>query len=316
MPTTRVILQKPYFIFPAGSVLELNSLTQAANYVLPDDGQGNAASLPVSDTLLCPEHVMEGTDTRKGECQTTAVYTRHKQDEQVGNASPCGQLQIEHVSLQRNPALQSQVFLIDLPPFAEVAEKMVLLDRLQSVTVLEYVLRNYKHSDIQLKWDVSDLNPGFYELRICFPGGWYHAVRFVKLFPHLVEAGNMPAASPPAWQAVLDQMLEKVNQTSVEKPVDLPNEALAFCLEWGEMFEKPTQERMIQLHPELRPDKADELDRLAREVRSFVYALCEQELEGKITEADLEPATKRQYPWVNSVNFYRMKNVGMYYARR
>ena len=72
----------------------------------------------------------------------------------------------------------------------------------------------------------------------------------------------------------------------------------------------------MERHPELRREQADELDRLAREVRSFVYNLCEQELDGKIAESDLHFSTKRTYPWVNARNFNQMKQVGMYYARR
>jgi len=51
---------------------------------------------------------------------------------------------------------------------------------------------------------------------------------------------------------------------------DLPNEALDICLEWGEMFNQPTQERMMKRHSQLTQEQADELDKLAREVRSCV----------------------------------------------
>mgnify|MGYP007115118399 CR=1 FL=1 len=97
---------------------------------------------------------------------------------------------------------------------------------------------------------------------------------------------------------------------------DLRNVALAYCLEWGDMFNQPTQERMMKRFPEISLAKADELDRLAREVRSYVYGLCEQELAGSIREADLPAAAKQQYSWLSQANINRMINVGMYYARR
>jgi hypothetical protein len=335
MKTTRVILKVPFYKHPAGTVFDLSEDTEPANwpdderlrekqnfsgnqvYQLPDGGRGFAVSLAVSDTKICPEHVFEGHDIRKGPCRVTSAST------QFGDAGkkedvtpPCGRLREENVSVQSNEAVGSQGFLIDLPPFEEVAEKMVLLDRLSGLTVIEYVLRNYKHSDTQLKWDVSDLNPGFYALRICFPDGWFHDITFIKFFPFYVEPDKIPKAPEKRWQSLVDKVVEAFAAPQRDENTDLPNQALDLCLEWGEMFNQPTQERMMQRHSDLTREKADELDRLAREVRSFVYDLCQQESEGKIEESKLHMLTRRKYPWVSDTNFYRMKNVGMYYARR
>ncbi|MCC6279638.1 MAG: hypothetical protein IT262_03495, partial [Saprospiraceae bacterium] len=168
----------------------------------------------------------------------------------------------------------------------------------------------------QLSWDVSDLNPGFYELRICFPDGWFHAITLIKFFPFYVEHDKIPKAPEQRWQPLVDKVVEAFAAPQRDENTDLPNQALDLCLEWGEMFNQPTQERMMQRHPDLTQEKADELDRLAREVRSFVYDLCQQEYEGEIEESKLHLLTRRKYPWVSDTNFYRMKNVGMYYARR
>ncbi len=331
MKTIRIILQEPFYQHPAGMVFDLPAETEPAEwpeddrvrekqnyaakqvYHLPDGGRGVAVRLPVRSTKPCPEHAFEGQDLRTGPCRATKVFTRHIDEERV-ETPPCGQLKEEMVTLQWKEETHNQTFLIDLPPFAEVAEKMVLLDTLQNVQVLEYVLRNYSHRDTQLKWDVSDLHPGFYDLQIHFPGGWFHVVRFIKFFP-VLDLQNLPAAPKPAWQPIVDQVLAKFTDQPASAS-DLPNEALDFCLEWGEMFEKPTQERMMRLHPELPRAEADALDKLAREVRSYVYYLCEQELEGKVAESDLHFMLKRKYNWVNANNFNRMKSVGMYYARR
>lgn len=335
MKTARIILKVPFYKHPAGTVFDLAGDTEPADwpederlrerldfsnkmgYLLPDGGRGFAVNLPVNDTAPCPEHVFDDVDIRRGESRATLVGTHHSDESRTGSeAAPCGRLREENVAVERHPVLNSERFVINLPPFEAVAEKMVLLDSLRGQTVLEYVLHNYKSTDTQLTWDVSDLHPGFYELRVCFPGDWFHTVRFIKFFPSLVDIDNLPPAPAKPWQRVVDQVLKKFTVPATDGATDLDNEALDLCLEWGEMFEKPTQERMMQRHPELTPAKADELDRLAREVRSFVYNLCEQELDGKIAESDLHFTTKRQYPWVNAANFNRMKNVGMYYARR
>lgn len=337
MKTTRVILKVPFHRHPAGTVFDLADNAQPADwpederlreklnfsdklaYFLPDGGRGYGVSLSVTDTVPCPGHVFDGHDTRKGPARVTLAETKHEDASRSDDdAPPCGRLREQNVSVQTNEPLQSQGFLIELPPFEEVAEKMVLLDVLENRQILEYVLRNYKHSDTQLKWDVTDLYPGFFELRICFPGGWFHSIRFIKFFPFYVDPAKIPPAPPKEWQPVVDKVMEKFTTLEPARPTEseLRNEALGFCLEWGEMFNKPTQERMMQRHAELTQAKADELDKLAREVRSFVYDLCQQEYDGKLAESDFRFETMRKYPWVNTSNFNRMVNVGMYYARR
>ncbi len=334
MKTTRIILKVPFYKHPAGTVFDLAENTEPTDwpeddrlrekqsfidkrvYLLPDGGRGFAVSLPLDNTVLCPEHVFEDQDIRKGECRVTLAGTRHGDEEVTKEDTPvCGILREENVSIQHNAALKSQGLLINLPPFAVVAEKMVLLDSLRNEMVLEYVLRNYKLTDTQLTWDVTDLHPGFYELRICFPDDWYHTIRFIKFFPAYIEVNNIPAAPEKRWQPLVNSILDKIEKPVAEETHDLRNQALAFCLEWGVMFSQPTQPRMMAQF-ELSQSEADALDRLAREVQSFVYDLCEQELAGTLLESDIHFETKRKYTWVNAANFSRLKNVGMYYARK
>lgn len=332
MQTTRIILKVPFYKHPAGSVFEVAETTEISDwpederlreklsfqdkrvYHLPDGGRGFAVKLPAGDATPCPEHVFEGADLRAGECRVTRVFTGHSDEETTAQTPPCGQLKEDGVSLERNPALKSQGFLIALPPFAEVATKMLLRDTLRGETVLEYELRNYKYTDTQLRWDVSDLRPGFYDLLICFPGDWSHTIRFIKFFPFFVDAERIPPAPKKPWQVLAESILEKF-EPSEPPAADLQNQALDYCLEWGAMFNQPTQPRMMAQFP-LSQTEADELDRLAREVRSFVYGLCEQELDGKIMESDIHFEAKRKYPWLNAANFNRLKNVGMFYARK
>jgi len=335
MKTTRIILKVPFYKHPAGTVFDLAENTEPSEwpederlreklnfndkrvYHLPDGGRGFAVNLSVSDTKPCPEHVFEGHDIRKGPCRVTAAATQYGDEGKKEEVTPpCGRLREENVSIETNDSIQSQGLLIDLPAFEEVAEKMVLLDRLSGRMVLEYALRNYKHSDTQLKWDVSDLNPGFYELQVCFPGNWYHSICFIKFFPFLVEADKIPPAPEKEWQKMVKQIFHTITEPRTVEAADLQNQALDLCLEWGEMFNQPTQERMMQRHPELTQEQADELDKLAREVRSYVYDLCQQESEGKLEESKLHMLARRKFPWVSDTNFFRMKNVGMYYARR
>ena len=345
METVRIILKVPFHRHPAGTILELSADTEPANwpdddrlrekisfhkqaYFLPDGGRGFGVSLDVRDTVPCPEHVLEGVDLRKGEARVTMAGTFHPDaDENARENPPCGRLREADVSVQINEALKSQGFLLRLPEFEEVAEKMVLMDTLRGVQVLDYVLRNYKHSDRELTWDVSDLYPGFFDLQVHFPGGWYHVLRFIKFFPLYIDPAKIPSAPKKEWQRMAEEIISNAFATTSPATRDTPefsgleehdlrNVALAYCLEWGEMFNQPTQERMMKQFPEISQAKADELDRLAREVRSWVYNLCEKELAGEIRESDLPGTAKQQYPWLSQVNINRMINVGMYYARR
>ena len=347
MKTTRIILKVPFYKHPAGTVFDLSEETTPANwsdddrvrekqsfheqeFYLPDGGRGFGVSLSKNDTVPCPEHVFEGEDLRKGPARVTLAATKNVDESKSDQENPpCGRLREDDVSIQTNEALQSQGFLIQLPAFEAVAEKMVLLDTMRGEQVLEYELRNYSHQDTQLTWDVSDLHPGFYDLQVRFPGGWYHVVRFIKFFPRYIDPANISPAPQKEWQKAAENILSgfqgfggssepaKTNsEPGVPMPGDLRNEALDLCLEWGEMFNQPTQERMMQRHPDLSREAADDLDRLAREVRSYVYGLCEAELEGTISEQDLPDAARRKYPWLNSTNTRRMISVGMFYARK
>lgn len=336
MQTTRVVLKVPFHQHPAGTVFELPAETDIAGwhpderareklaygggkpaYLLPDNGRGRGVELHVSDTAPCPEHLFDGSNLNAGPSRVTRVFTaRGETDEETAIHPPCGRLTEQHITLETNEALKSQAFRIDLPPFDSVVEKMVLYDTMRRRVVLEYELRNYKPSDTRLSWDVSDLYPGFFDLRVQFPGGWAHTIRFIKSFPFPVDLNNIPPAPEKRADAMARKIFQKMEaeeRAAAEK--DLRNQALDLCLEWGEHFNKPTQERMMSRFG-ISPAEADELDRLAREVRSFVYGLCEQELAGDIQVADIHFQTLRKYPWVNAQNFARMKNVGMYYARR
>ncbi len=334
MNTIRVVLKTPFLKLPAGVVFELSDETTVTGwdddervrerqnfsgkqaYLVPDDGRGLPAELLVSNTKICPDHIFEGIDLRTGEPRITRVETGHGKSLPTDNPKPpCGILKSENVSLEYQEALKRWGVVIQLPPFEAVAEKMVLIDTLRNEQVIEYELRNYKLTDTRLDWDLSDLRPGFYQLQVRFPGDWFHSIRLIKFFPLLVDAEKIPPAPEKPWQKVIDKVMQ-VFESPVQDKDDLRNQALDFCLEWGEMFNKPTQERMMAKYPSLTQPEADELDRLAREVRSFVYDLCQQEYEGKMMESDLHFEARRKYPWLNNPNLNRMINVGMYYARR
>ena len=94
------------------------------------------------------------------------------------------------------------------------------------------------------------------------------------------------------------------------------NRALELTTEWGENFHKPIDERMLTDHPDLTANDIAALTALARETESFIYSLAERELAGEIREADIVPEARQKYAWLDDDNAFRLKSIGMFYARK
>ena len=101
-----------------------------------------------------------------------------------------------------------------------------------------------------------------------------------------------------------------------EFPVEMMNHALALATEWGENFRKPINERIRLKYPELTGDEIDRLKKLADEAESCILSLADDELAGKISESDIVPLAREKCPWVDEDQLYRIKNYGMYWARK
>ena len=97
---------------------------------------------------------------------------------------------------------------------------------------------------------------------------------------------------------------------------ELLNLALEFKTEWGENFKQPIDERILRKFPALTTAEIKELDKIADEADSFICDLAEQELDGKILESDIISQTRLRFPWINDGNLFRLKNIGMFYARK
>ena len=104
--------------------------------------------------------------------------------------------------------------------------------------------------------------------------------------------------------------------TDYEFPIEMMNHALALATEWGENFRKPINERMRLEYPELTDDQIDRLKRIADEAESCILSLADDELAGKISESDIVPMARQRHAWVDEQQLYRIKNYGMYWARK
>ncbi len=94
------------------------------------------------------------------------------------------------------------------------------------------------------------------------------------------------------------------------------NAALELATEWGENFRKPIGERMKARFPHLTEDDITEAERYAKEAEGRIYTLAEMEERGEISESDITRLAAEEFPWLDGSHIGRLKNIGMYYARR
>jgi len=97
---------------------------------------------------------------------------------------------------------------------------------------------------------------------------------------------------------------------------DVLNAALELATEWGENFRKPIAERLNARFPDLTMNDIVEMESYVREAESRIYEIAEMEERGEILESDITRIAAEEFPWMDGNHIGRLKNIGMYYARR
>ena len=97
---------------------------------------------------------------------------------------------------------------------------------------------------------------------------------------------------------------------------EILNHALELATEWGDSFRKPIAERMKTKFPELDDEQIAEIEALVRKAEYRIYEIAAMEETGEITENDSTLIAAREFPWMDAAHLGRLKNIGMYYARR
>ncbi len=109
---------------------------------------------------------------------------------------------------------------------------------------------------------------------------------------------------------------EPDQKTESEYSDELLNVAFELVTEWGENYGKPIHERILAKYPGLSSAEIDDLTRRSREAEHYIYKLAEMELEGDLSEIDIIPEARKRFAWLDSSNAGRLKNIGMFYARK
>ena len=114
-------------------------------------------------------------------------------------------------------------------------------------------------------------------------------------------------SSKVLWARIMDQFF-------VHDDEEIFNDAVAMALEWGENFGKPIQARLMQKHPQLTNEQADDYDRVAREVKSFAFNEFERLYLKQISAPQAFATIRQRYPLLNDENLSHLHSQGQYYA--
>jgi hypothetical protein len=94
------------------------------------------------------------------------------------------------------------------------------------------------------------------------------------------------------------------------------NAALELATEWGENFGKPIADRLRERFSDLSDDEILVITDLVRKAEYRIYEFASMEESGRISESDITRIAAEEFPWMDSSHIGRLKNIGMYYARR
>ncbi len=293
-------------------------------YFLPDKGDGVAGFIPQESVLECPEFA---ENIPPGNCPVKITSVRLLSradalfDENVNN------LKIYNIEVEQN--LHYQKIIVPLPKNFPLIQTVTVNNRLKNIEIESYENPSLETIDEGQAFclHIGYIAPGFYEATINLPKGKFIRLRFIKFFPeYFKERYPFIVANPPEEKNTFyigevgfrpeDYLNKPVIKENGKFSDELLNAALEIKTEWGENFRKPIAERILRKFPDLTTAEIRELDRIAGEAESFIYQLAELELDGKILERDISKNARQNFPWLNDVNLSRLKNIGMYYARR
>ncbi len=332
-PKYRLFFLKQNSFFDQGTLFELAdaTVTEADNvgYYLPDRGDGVAGFIHQTSVLECPEFA---ENVPPGNCPVKITSMRllsradNSFDESVNALNICGG-RVEQT-------LHYQKIVVPLPPDFPEIQTVILTNHLKNVELDRYenprLEKNLEGSAYCLH--IGHIAPGFYDAEIDLPERKFIRLRFIKFFPeYFKEKYPFLAANPPSEKGEAfyindvgfraQDYLHKPLQTRETKDengfsAELLNVALEIKTEWGENFRQPIDERLLRKFPAIEPSEIAQLDKIAGETESFICKLAERELDGEITETDIIIEARREIPWINDANLFRLKNIAMYWARK
>ncbi len=298
-------------------------------YYLPDKGDGIAGFIPQDSVLECPAFA---ENVAPGECpvKITSMRLLNRADSLYDqNLNNIGIFDV-HVE----QTIHFQKIVVPLPAKFPNIQSIIVKNRLKNLEIEEYenpfleTINDCKAYCLH----IGHIAPGFYEEEINLPKGKFIKLKFIKFFPEYFKEKYPFIVANPVAEKSGTFYINEIGfrpEDYLNKPLQQPktndatgfsaellNLALELKTEWGENFQQPINERMLDKFPALTTDEIKELDKIAGEAESFIYTLAEQELDGKILESDIVSQARFKFPWINDNNLFRLKNIGMFYARK
>jgi len=327
-------------VFPEGTLLELeNNVVSAASldptfgqpfntipdgeyeamgYRLPDRGDGIPGFIAKDDVIPCPSFA---ENVPPGRCPVKITYQRVLSGADPSFDDNPNNLGIFGIYVDVN--LHWQKIVVPLPAKFEQIQRVALTTMLKDFEVDAYETPSLEQLENGPAYclHIGHVGPGFYEADIQLGRGRFIRIRFIKFFPPEFESRyqTIKNAAPRVEhtrpsESLPVNLIHEYNE--YEFPIQMMNHALALATEWGENFRKPINDRMRLKYPELTDEQITRLKKLADDAESCILSLADDELAGKITESHIVPTAREKYPWVDEHQLYRIKNYGMYWARK
>ncbi len=283
--------ENPYF--PEATLFELEDTPLL---ILPDRGDGASITFDRSGTIECPPFA---ENVPPGQCPVTitsfSVADVPRSDDEI----------------VLDQSIHFQILVVPLR-----VSSAVVFDRVLAAEVESYYPSPSQESNYQLH--VGHLRPGFYETLITLDDETSARLTFIKFFPSRFSEtypdllSKQPSKIPERRAAAAATF----KPAGDDDETALLNKALELATEWGENFRKPIHDRLRVFYPELSDAEIDTLTATVRAAESRVYAIAELEMQGGISEFDIVNAVLAEFPWMDESQAARLKNIGMYYARR
>lgn len=296
---------------------------EVTGYLLPDRGDGLPGFISSADVLLCPPFA---ENVPPGKCPVLITCQRVISDADPLFSDNPNNIGIFGITVEED--LHRQVLSIPLPPKFPQIRSVTLTDTLKDLGIESY--EDPTPEDIangRALWlHTGHIGPGFYQMDLKLEHGRILRVRFIKLFPPEFNARyetlkNAQANTPVAAHRDISMPVSLYHahpedNDIYEFPAAMMNQALAFATEWGENFRKPIDERMLRIYPSLKPEQIIRLKEIADAAEACILKLAEDELAGRIDESDIAMIARQKHPWIDERELYRLRNIGMYWARK
>jgi hypothetical protein len=302
--------------FPEGTLLPLGEKTVGedgkAHFELPDRGDGSGSTIPLNELIPCPPFA-ENVPPGRCPIRVTSFVS-----ETIKPATALPQVESN---------LHFQRIILTIEENIGSLGPAVIIDRLNGTEVERYETLPIEEINGRpsLGIHIGHLGPGFYAASIEIDGKTPFRLTFIKQFPPEFESRYLAVARNTHKTATAQRPTESMpvnlfhshpDAPAPKFPADLLNNALELVTEWGENFRKPIAERLPRRYPDLSPGEIEQIEKLVKEAENHIYGLAESELAGKLTENEIVPTALARFPWLDSGQAVRLKNIGMFYARK